>query len=433
MSLAISLARPMIAVMAQPLSPSSDDFQIAPGLIRGGTFSRAQAGGAQSTALASDGATIQYFAADVPRFNGTARRLLIEGQRTNVVPNPRAEGGTPGVIGAGGVEPTGWSLTGINGITANFLGAVNVNGFPGARVRHSGTSTASATNVAVRWLQPGVAAASAGQTWVSTTTYRLVAGDMANFSSIVHRTLFPGGSPNDLFAITVSGTAATISRVNTTTGTPTSIQVQYNAAVLLGLTAASDIDFLGAQSELGAFPSSLILPAVGTPAAATRGRDVLTFSLAELGIPASGAGTYTGVVMFPQAAPAGAGQTIIRINDGTANDAIYLTNLAGGLSVVLGRGVAGAFAETPIGSHTAGVAVPFGLIVYGNGTADARLGTGSWTNLTGLPTSGLVQISVGNAVVSGFELFGEIGWCRFDPAVLSQSTAAARMAALPLT
>lgn len=48
-------------------------------------LTRAQVAGVQSSALGADGATLDLYAADVARFTGTAQRLLIEGQRTNLL------------------------------------------------------------------------------------------------------------------------------------------------------------------------------------------------------------------------------------------------------------------------------------------------------------------------------------------------------------
>lgn len=51
------------------------------------SLTRAQAGGAIATGLTSDNTTYAQYAADVPRFVGSARRLLIGGQRTNLLTN----------------------------------------------------------------------------------------------------------------------------------------------------------------------------------------------------------------------------------------------------------------------------------------------------------------------------------------------------------
>jgi hypothetical protein len=69
---------------------SADDGLISPGaLVAPLTLSRAQVS-AFSTALAPDGVTWAEFGADVPRFNAAGRRLLIEGQRTNLMTTARA-------------------------------------------------------------------------------------------------------------------------------------------------------------------------------------------------------------------------------------------------------------------------------------------------------------------------------------------------------
>ncbi len=90
--------------------------RLATRLVSGGqlnaplVLTRAQATGVRSTAINADAVTRNEFAADIARFNGVARRLLVEGQRTNGIRNPRAEGSTAGILGAGGVMPTNWTL-----------------------------------------------------------------------------------------------------------------------------------------------------------------------------------------------------------------------------------------------------------------------------------------------------------------------------------
>ena len=75
-------------------------FLVAPSVLSNPlTLSRAQTGGVQSSAIADNGSSVALYGADTPRFTGSAQRLLIEGQRTNSIRNPRCEGavaGTPG-------------------------------------------------------------------------------------------------------------------------------------------------------------------------------------------------------------------------------------------------------------------------------------------------------------------------------------------------
>jgi hypothetical protein len=61
---------------------------VAPGaMLAPMTITRSQAGGIQSSALAADGVSLDFYAANTPRFNGVSRRLLIEGTRTNLFLN----------------------------------------------------------------------------------------------------------------------------------------------------------------------------------------------------------------------------------------------------------------------------------------------------------------------------------------------------------
>ena len=114
---------------------------VQPGAFAGGglvTFSRAQVA---SIATATNPAgNVVEFAADAPRFSGSAQRLLLGGQRTNSNPNPRAVGSTATSI------PTGWSFSNTRGITYSYSRAT-VNGVEGTVVRGAGTpnSTSGAT------------------------------------------------------------------------------------------------------------------------------------------------------------------------------------------------------------------------------------------------------------------------------------------------
>ncbi len=96
---------------------------VAPGVLASQmTITRTQAGGTLSSALAADGVSLDFYAADTPRFTGTSRRLLIEGSRANIFLNS-ATGATQGITvtavahtlsfwGTGTITLTGTSTAG---------------------------------------------------------------------------------------------------------------------------------------------------------------------------------------------------------------------------------------------------------------------------------------------------------------------------------
>jgi hypothetical protein len=247
------------------------------------TLSRAQPSSARSTALVADGLTWQEYAADVPRFHGSARRLLIEGQRTNSVPNPRADGavaGTPGTL------PSNWNyIINTSGVSREVIGAVTVNGLPGLRLRFFGTPSANG-NIQVQYVQNNVVAASAGQVWTHTAFYRLAAGSLANLTNIRIRTRVSGSSQDVLTVLSpaMDGTLRRYGHTVTCNAGATFIYAELTFVITNGQPVDGTVDFIAPQLELGPAASTPILPPVGTPGASTRGADVVTATLASLGV-----------------------------------------------------------------------------------------------------------------------------------------------------
>jgi hypothetical protein len=186
------------------------------------------------------------------------------------------------------------------------------------------------------------------------------------------------------------------------------------------------------QLEIGAFASSPILPAVGTPAASTRGADLVTATLASLGIGANGACTVLVSAMLPQAAPAGVDQMLVQLDDGTDANRYRLRNLAGGLALVAGEVVAGSPSDAAsAGSFVAGTPFRAGIAIDGAGRIAASFNGGAVQAVTGGPTSGLTILRLGNNAAATAGLFGEVGTLRVLRYALGDAALAAAVAALP--
>lgn len=235
---------------------------VAPGALRRLTLTRPQVS-ISSTAIGPDGVTAAEFGADVPRFQGTARRLLIEGQRTNLVRNPRGEGAIPGTPGT---PPTNWTITASNnGISSQVVGFGVEDGLPGAYVRLTGTATANA-NLGVNFETTAQMAAAVGQTWTLSAGIKLTAGSMAGAGTINIEIIEQGGATNPATAVTNTPSSAmrrdAVTHTTSDAGT-TGLTVRQNLRVNSGATFDATF-FLAAPSACQAgFSCTPILPRSG--------------------------------------------------------------------------------------------------------------------------------------------------------------------------
>jgi hypothetical protein len=234
---------------------------VSAGTLRRLTLTRAQVS-VSATAVGTDGVSWSEFAADVPRFPGAARRLLIEGQRTNSVRNPRAEGiiaGTPGTA------PTNWTVTASsNGINSEIVGRGVESGLPGVYVRLSGTSTAAAV-IAVAF--DNAVTAAVAQTWTLSSFLRLSAGSLTGAGVTNLEIIEQGGgtTPASTATQTPSATLTRTSVTHTTSeaGT-TSIVVRQNLRVNSGVTFDATFFIAAPMACQAPFACSPVLPRAGT-------------------------------------------------------------------------------------------------------------------------------------------------------------------------
>ncbi len=381
-------------------------------------LTRAQAGGARSTALGPDGVSIVEFNADVPRFNGAARRLWLEGQRTNFIRNPRAEGSTVGQLGAGGALPTNWVQgTPSGGAVVHVVGTGTEAGLPYIDLRWA-FSAAGACRI--QFDAPAIAASTAH---TLSAYVRIVAGSLTSIgiNGIALRWIdVATGGNNTVDLTTISGSTQRYAVTGTSSAGATLGRPEIN----VGATLAADITLRisAPQMEAASFASTPILPAAATPATSTRGADLVAATLASLGVGANGACTVIGTAMIPQAAPSTASQTIIQIDRGDNVDRFFLRVLAGGAAVTVGRSTTGATVSSPtIDTMIAGTAFRFGLTITGSGRIAGTFNGGVIQEATGGPTSGLTALRVGVDGIGAANLFGEVGSLRVLPFPVSDT------------
>jgi len=96
--------------------------------------------------------------------------------------NNRNDGAVVGVLGSGGVLPTGMTVTGIAATSVEVLSVALKNGRPNTRLRINGTPTGTVF-ISTSAFNAGIAAAS-GQTWSYSVYYQRVGGSGANITSL---------------------------------------------------------------------------------------------------------------------------------------------------------------------------------------------------------------------------------------------------------
>ncbi len=388
-------------------------------------LTRAQAGGAFSLAQQADGIAWQEYAADVPRLSGVPRRLLIGGARTNSLTNPRCEGA---VAGTPGTMPTAWVAATTLGLTVSVVGSGVEDGIPYVDIQFSGSPSSTGSlqinhsNVAIP--------ASVGQVWTYSLFSRLVGGSLTNVGNATPSLVAlatPGGTP---YALTTASLGTT-RRTTTVTaaGGGSTVLPRWRCAVTIGLAVDFTVRLGLPALELAAFASSPIVPAVGTPAASTRGADVATASLASLGITGGFTVLWSGVV--PQNAPNGADQMLFQVDDGTDANRVRIRNVAGGATIVAGHVAASVSSDAAtLGSMAAGAPLRAGLTYDpATGRLAACIGGGAVQTVTAGP-AGLTTDRLGNNVAGLAPLFGEVSSFIALPGVLTDAGLAARVSGL---
>ena len=396
-------------------------------------ITRTQAAGDQSSAIAADGSSLTFYGADTPRFNGSAQRLLIEGPRTNTLSNPRCAGavaGTPGSL------PTIFMGFGSgNGLTREVVGSGSENGTPYVDIRFFGTTTNSSfTRLAFTNSLTQLPTVVLGDNVTSSVYVRLVGGSTVGVDTFRTQT----------FGITSGGAFVPAGGITTQNFFPTSAPLSSQRIIgiypvtdatvgygYFGLdftwTIGATIDFTlrvgSPQLKLGAFADTDIFPPVGTPGASTRGVDLISATLANLGVTSGITMLWSGLIYQ---APAIAGeQTILHVSDGTSNNRYRLISENGSGNILLLRataGVGGPNIITPGSPRPTNSIFKLGLSIdISTGTAISSLNGGAVGTITGGPTSGLTSFNLGSAN-SAVPMFGETARLRILPYSVPDAT-----------
>lgn len=423
--------------MMMPFAEDATAF-VRPGVLRSPfTITRAQLAGVQSSEINGTDDGLTLYDADVPRFNGSAQRLLIEGQGTNGIRNPRQAGA---VVNNPGTSPTHMVRSFSNGMEIGEIVSVGIeNNIPYVDYRITGTVLSGFGIWALNLDASTNIPALTGQTWVGSWYWRLITNplggpsiwqmiweeknssgvDVGNFTALV-----PAPTGAALGSQRILNTRTLVGGVNTAFLLPR-VRLAFPVGVHDYTLRFGLPDF-----KLGAVPSTPILPPAGTPGASTRGDDAVNASLSSLGIAANGACTILWHGVVPVFVPSGV-HTIFCIDDGSVNNrfTMQIDQTSGQLQSM--RALAGASATANAGAVTANIAFKGGITLNGAGRATVSLNGGAVAAVTGGPTSSLTQFRLGKIFDASAPMFGETERLRILPYSVSDAELQSLTGALP--
>ncbi len=219
------------------------------------------------------------------------RGMLVESAGTNLNTNPRAEGATPGIIGAGGVMPTDWSAVVAATMTREVVGVTTIGGVTGLLLRIYGTP--SATTVQTLRVGGQVTTVPAGTIVANQAWIGLFSGTLTNTTGWIFR------CANEATGA-LSFTPGAITRrfcVQTTTSTAASTLLRW--AYSDTVTPVDFTLFIGFPDRKHGSPlvTAPVLPPIGTPGEAAGAEDALRLDLPD--------GTYDATVLAGTLAASG--------------------------------------------------------------------------------------------------------------------------------
>jgi len=341
-------------------------------------------------------------AQNLPRYAHPSRNLRIDAGGGSLVRNPRAEGATLGVVGAGGAMPTNWVLT-ASGLTTEILAVGTDGGVPYIRIRASGT--ASSTQFVVEFDAPAAAVAAPSQPWVGHVFFRRVAEPTPPASynlRLLGRTAASAAVAGNNFAQTITPTSDLVRQEHAITLTSAATLARITQGFRAVLVTSSTYDFtvdLGAPdleqtATLGKPP---LLPVAGGAAATSRAADVPIWTPATF--------PRRGCILLRGTYDAAAGASVLglmQIDGGADTNRIVARIIAGGLQpeALVVSGGATAATLTPAGSFVAGA--PFtALLAWSPGGVRFGTSAGGVVSAAVAMPAGLTRAVLGHADAAG--------------------------------
>ena len=247
----------------------------------------------------------------------------IESSSTNEIRNPRFEGATVGEIGSGGVMPTHMAVTVDGGMTWEVDAVGEEDGWPYLELSISGTATGDA-RIDLETLS-GIAAV-AGEDWNLSCCVKVISGTVPGTLELNLYGVTSGGAEADFVDATDISPDGTLRRFTYTRTLANTTATVANVVPNLYFDGPSGsvsctLRVYAPQAEQKDHPSSVILPAVGTPAATTRSDESHTRVLG------SEFDTTQGTVLIDYVAGGEAGKdytVILAISDNTGSNLMRL-------------------------------------------------------------------------------------------------------------
>lgn len=304
-----------------PEAPTQNELAAPAYISPSLTFARAQAGGALSSYLDTDGTTILTAAADTPRFNGAAQRLLIEGQRTNLLLNSAtlstqsvtvtAAAHTLSFRGTGSVTRSGVSTGTTNGtgatdrvsvtftptagsLTLTVAGSVTdaqleVNPFATSYIPTTGAAaTRGADLVTVPLSTLGIAANGA-----ATYLFSVMIGQAAPSTANQVILCIDDGSANNQYLLRNSAGGATLTLIRSTGGVL--VSTNYSAALVPGTPFKAGMTVSAAGRVALSIDGAAVAAVTGGP---TSGLVTARLGNNSVGAPMFGEASYFRVIPY---------------------------------------------------------------------------------------------------------------------------------------